>query len=85
MGGQEYNVVTEYILKVQHASYGFNARNRRLFLLGYFLLNQLTICYSVTNLQMLGLDICADTVVGNDMLRGISGGQRKRVTTGMLN
>ncbi|XP_037406461.1 ABC transporter G family member 32-like [Triticum dicoccoides] len=48
MGGQEYNVVTEYILKV------------------------------------LGLDICADTVVGNDMLRGISGGQRKRVTTGEM-
>ncbi|CAI5954152.1 unnamed protein product [Closterium sp. NIES-64] len=30
-----------------------------------------------------GLDICADTVVGNNMLRGISGGQRKRVTTGV--
>lgn len=33
-------------------------------------------------MKILGLDICADTVVGNDMLRGISGGQRKRVTTG---
>lgn len=32
--------------------------------------------------QVLGLEICADTVVGNEMLRGISGGQRKRVTTG---
>ncbi|CAI5967831.1 unnamed protein product [Closterium sp. NIES-64] len=32
---------------------------------------------------ILGLDICADTVVGNDMLRGISGGQKKRVTTGV--
>lgn len=32
--------------------------------------------------QILGLEICADTMVGNDMLRGISGGQRKRVTTG---
>ncbi|KQK03837.1 ABC transporter G family member 32 [Brachypodium distachyon] len=47
-GGQECNVVTEYILKI------------------------------------LGLDICADTVVGNDMLRGVSGGQRKRVTTGEM-
>ncbi|BAS73106.1 Os01g0609900 [Oryza sativa Japonica Group] len=36
-------------------------------------------------LKILGLDICADTVVGNEMLRGISGGQRKRVTTGMTN
>lgn len=34
--------------------------------------------------QILGLDICADTIVGNEMLRGISGGQRKRVTTGIF-
>nr|GMC83919.1 ABC transporter G family member 31 isoform X1 [Ipomoea batatas] len=33
-------------------------------------------------LKVLGLDICSDTMVGNDMLRGVSGGQRKRVTTG---
>ncbi|KHN40066.1 ABC transporter G family member 31 [Glycine soja] len=32
-------------------------------------------------LKVLGLDICSDTIVGNDMLRGVSGGQRKRVTT----
>ncbi|KAK9065935.1 hypothetical protein SSX86_015337 [Deinandra increscens subsp. villosa] len=35
-------------------------------------------------LKVLGLDVCSDTVVGNDMLRGISGGQRKRVTTGEM-
>ncbi|XP_062214779.1 ABC transporter G family member 37-like isoform X2 [Phragmites australis] len=35
-------------------------------------------------LKILGLEVCADTVVGNDMLRGISGGQRKRVTTGEM-
>ena len=33
-------------------------------------------------IKMLGLDICAETVVGNAMLRGISGGQKKRVTSG---
>ncbi|KAF8736814.1 hypothetical protein HU200_014297 [Digitaria exilis] len=32
-------------------------------------------------MKVLGLDICADTIVGNNMLRGISGGQKKRVTT----
>ncbi|KAF0920711.1 hypothetical protein E2562_036412 [Oryza meyeriana var. granulata] len=35
-------------------------------------------------LKILGLDICADTIVGNEMLRGVSGGQRKRVTTGEM-
>uniref|UniRef100_A0A0E0EQV9 ABC transporter domain-containing protein n=1 Tax=Oryza meridionalis TaxID=40149 RepID=A0A0E0EQV9_9ORYZ len=37
----------------------------------------------VTNhiLKILGLDICADTIVGNNMVRGISGGQKKRLTT----
>ncbi|EFJ13281.1 ATP-binding cassette transporter [Selaginella moellendorffii] len=33
-------------------------------------------------LKVLGLDICADTLVGDQMRRGISGGQKKRLTTG---
>ncbi|ONI04160.1 hypothetical protein PRUPE_6G306100 [Prunus persica] len=32
-------------------------------------------------LKILGLDICADTLVGDAMRRGISGGQKKRLTT----
>ncbi|XP_077234885.1 ABC transporter G family member 39-like isoform X2 [Tasmannia lanceolata] len=35
-------------------------------------------------LKFLGLDICADITVGNEMIRGISGGQMKRVTTGEM-
>ncbi|KAJ0028865.1 hypothetical protein Pint_35967 [Pistacia integerrima] len=35
-------------------------------------------------LKILGLDICADTILGDNMRRGVSGGQRKRVTTGEM-
>ncbi|KAK1363006.1 hypothetical protein POM88_038567 [Heracleum sosnowskyi] len=35
-------------------------------------------------LKILGLDVCADTMVGDQMIRGISGGQKKRVTTGEM-
>eukprot|EP00850_Spirogloea_muscicola_P024995 SM001927S05201 [mRNA] locus=s1927:1108:1865:+ [translate_table: standard] len=35
-------------------------------------------------LKILDLEVCADTVIGNEMMRGISGGQKKRVTTGEI-
>ncbi|XP_028551888.1 ABC transporter G family member 44 isoform X1 [Dendrobium catenatum] len=35
-------------------------------------------------MKILGLDICADTMIGDEMLRGISGGQKRRVTTGEM-
>ncbi|DBA84895.1 TPA: transcription factor [Trebouxia sp. C0004] len=35
-------------------------------------------------IKMLGLDVCSETLIGNEMMRGVSGGQRKRVTTGEL-
>ncbi|KAK6268106.1 hypothetical protein QUC31_012266, partial [Theobroma cacao] len=35
-------------------------------------------------LKVLGLDICKDTIVGDEMIRGVSGGQKKRVTTGEM-
>ncbi|KAL5748076.1 hypothetical protein ACOSP7_025115 [Xanthoceras sorbifolium] len=35
-------------------------------------------------LKVLGLDVCSETIVGSDMLRGVSGGQKKRVTTGEM-
>ncbi|CAN6583610.1 unnamed protein product [Malus baccata var. baccata] len=35
-------------------------------------------------LKILGLEVCANTMVGDDMVRGISGGERKRVTIGEM-
>ncbi|KAL6579468.1 hypothetical protein OROMI_009684 [Orobanche minor] len=34
-------------------------------------------------LKILGLEDCADTVVGNEMIRGISGGEKKRLTAAL--
>ncbi|MQL82159.1 hypothetical protein Taro_014624 [Colocasia esculenta] len=35
-------------------------------------------------LKILGLQVCADIIVGDEMRRGISGGQKKRVTIGEM-
>lgn len=69
--GQE-GLVTDYILKViQNYLYGIR-------ILFFFVVSELTINIA----QILGLEICADIMVGDQMTRGISGGQKKRVTTG---
>ena len=35
-------------------------------------------------IRLLGLESCADTIVGDQFTRGISGGQRRRLTCGEL-
>ena len=38
----------------------------------------------MTSYSVLSLQVCSETLIGNDQIRGVSGGQRKRVTTGEL-
>ncbi|KAL2922698.1 ABC transporter G family member 32, partial [Bienertia sinuspersici] len=45
---------------------------------------QKTSLYAEYIMKILGLDTCADTLVGDEMLKGISGGQKKRLTAGEL-
>ncbi|KAK8969945.1 Pleiotropic drug resistance protein 4 [Platanthera guangdongensis] len=42
-----------------------------------------TLQFSARCQGILKLDGCADTLVGNQMIRGISGGEKKRVTIGI--
>lgn len=35
-------------------------------------------------LKILSLNVLLNKVVGNEMIRGVSGGQRKRITSGSL-
>ncbi|KAK4357468.1 hypothetical protein RND71_023078 [Anisodus tanguticus] len=73
--GQDASVVTDYILKIRchFLNYKFNEETFP----GIY-------CSILQILQILGLDICADTLVGDEMFRGISGGQKKRVTAGEM-
>jgi hypothetical protein len=42
------------------------------------------ILLSLLAFQILGLDDCADTLAGDAMKKGISGGEKRRLTTGYI-
>ncbi|XP_035539394.1 pleiotropic drug resistance protein 1-like isoform X1 [Juglans regia] len=83
--GQEADVVTDYILKVIFLFSMEFCMWMTIRILEAFASypSDFLICF-ILNSQVLGLEVCADTMVGDEMLRGISGGQRKRVTTGEM-
>ncbi|KAE8697218.1 ABC transporter G family member 42 [Hibiscus syriacus] len=72
--GLKRTLQTDYILKVS-LSKEKNCIKRNQY-------SSLTVPQPLISIQILGLDICADTIVGDAMNRGISGGQKKRLTTG---
>ncbi|PWA42502.1 plant PDR ABC transporter associated [Artemisia annua] len=74
--GPRYRLLSEILKKEKEAENSF--------------MNTTTLSGTETNLitdyvlKILGLETCADTIVGDQMRRGISGGEKKRVTTGEM-
>ncbi|TXG61337.1 hypothetical protein EZV62_012700 [Acer yangbiense] len=89
LGGQETSLVVEYIMKPLNVPYPtlyLLIALRELLKLQFISLQlqKQVLCYLVFSVEKLWLDLCADTLVGDEMLKGISGGQKKRLTTGEL-
>ncbi|KAK3010447.1 hypothetical protein RJ639_010656 [Escallonia herrerae] len=72
LGEQNTSLVVEYIMKDSHHCTLHEKHPTHI------------LCSSELFTKILGLDICADTLVGDEMRKGISGGQMKRLTTGEL-
>ena len=75
--------VRQTCMSILHWTFLQQASWKSYFSMGLLLSSYLLVClvwWCITTVQ-----VCADTPVGSAMIRGISGGQKKRVTTGNTN
>ncbi|KAF9676253.1 hypothetical protein SADUNF_Sadunf09G0119300 [Salix dunnii] len=79
--GTRHRILSELLRREKEADIEPNPRIRKEAAAMTF---QDTSLISDNILKILKLDSCADTMVGDDMIRGISGGEKKRVTTGEM-
>ncbi|OVA08561.1 ABC transporter-like [Macleaya cordata] len=81
--GSRYDLLTELVRREKNAGI-FPEADVDLFMKGSAMEGLESSLQTDYTLKILGLDICKDTIVGDAMHRGISGGQKKRVTTGEM-
>ncbi|XP_057422907.1 pleiotropic drug resistance protein 1-like isoform X2 [Lotus japonicus] len=81
--GQNYEMLTELLRREKQAQIKPDA-DVDAFMKAAVLEGQKTSVVTDYILKILGLEVCADIMVGDGMIRGISGGQKKRVTTGEM-
>ncbi|KAF3943051.1 hypothetical protein CMV_030353, partial [Castanea mollissima] len=81
--GNRYNLLTELSWRQKHEGI-FPEAEVDLFMKAVAMGGAESSLITDYTLKLLGLEICKDTLVGDEMKRGISGGQRKRVTTGEI-
>ncbi|KAF1858637.1 hypothetical protein Lal_00044670 [Lupinus albus] len=81
--GQNYEILTELLRREKQAKIKPDS-DIDAYMKAAALEGQKTSLVTDYILKILGLEICADIMVGDGIIRGISGGQKKRVTTGEM-